>query len=554
MRKPSHLYLCLLFMVTALLAAKQFLVGGYYCVILLDDTRVYVGWARQFLQGLGEGVFYPRWLPDECNGYGSPTFLLYPPLFFYATAAMAELTGSLLVGMNLVRWLSLFLTVAGVFCLLREIFTTRSAFMAALCYLLFPLTILQQYICGSFAATVSTVWYAPLLLQLLRHHRGRKASPLIWGGLCYGGLLLTHLINAYMFVLVMAALLLALALVARRPAELWALPVVVGLGALVSAAYLLPVAFERSHLQVSAFVTQGPGFLYSYFFFYPNRLHLIPPHVIKFWQGFHRMYLVYELLLVAVLACSLLRLVRSRARQLSTEKAASLTAAFLAVALLTMYPTVGASEWMWRSIPFFNYIQFPYRWVPLTALLCTPAAAWLWAKQEEALPAANFVKAATVTVLAMAAVDLCYIWEARGVTEAELSAQTSPSPREHMPAGAAVAGLLSSGKAEVTAGRGSASVVRWQSTRREVAVIADGAVTIRLRTFYFPGWRSYLDGSPAAVGIEPGSGALLAQVPPGRHRLELVFEDTPARKLGKALSLASLPALAVLLLIFRRPR
>src|SRR6185369_7110824 len=116
-------------------------------------------WARQFLQGLGEGVAYPRWLADECNGYGSPTFLLYPPLFFYATAAMAKLSGSLLVGMNLVRWLSLFLTAAGVFCLLREIFPARSAFMAALCYLLFPLTILQQYICGSFAATVSTVWY-----------------------------------------------------------------------------------------------------------------------------------------------------------------------------------------------------------------------------------------------------------------------------------------------------------------------------------------------------------------------------------------------------------
>jgi hypothetical protein len=319
----------------------------------------------------------------------------------------------------------------------------------------------------------------------------------------------------------------------------------------VSAAYLLPVACERSHLQVSAFVTQGTGFLYSYFFFFPSRLHLIPPPGVKFWQAYHRMYLVYELLMAAVLACSLPRLVRRGARSLTTEKAAPLVAAFLAVALVTMYPTIGASEWMWRSIPFFKYIQFPYRWLPLTALLCTPVAAWLWAKQEEAASAATFAKAATVTVLAMAAVDLAYISEARWLTESDLSAETAPSPREHVPAGAAVGGLLPSGRAEVMQGRGSATVVRWQSSHRELAVAADGPVTIRVRTFYFPGWTSYLDGRPAAVRIESGSGALLAQVPPGRHRLELAFEDTPVRKVGKAVSLASLPALAGLLLVFR---
>ncbi|HJV65362.1 MAG TPA: 6-pyruvoyl-tetrahydropterin synthase-related protein [Geomonas sp.] len=553
MRKPTvknRLYLCLLCLATTLLAAKQFVSVGYYSV-LHDDTVTYVGWARQFLQGLREGVWYPRWMPDECRGYGCPTFLLYPPLSFYAAAAFAELTGSLLLGMNMVRWLALYLTSLGIYFLLREHLTPRSAFLAALCYLLFPFTVLQQYLCGSFAATVSTVWFAPILVHLLRYHRNRHWAAVIWAGLCYGGLLLTHLINAYMFSFVMGGLLVCLATGGRRVATLWALPLVMAIGALVSAAYLLPLVCERGDLQLASFVTQGAGFDYRYFFLFPSRVHLIPPSV--FWPRFYRLYLVHELLLLGLLGYALLRLVRvGRTPGDFQNTGAPLCRLFAVLALLTLYPTIGASQWMWRLVPFFNYIQFPYRWLQLSVFLCTPVAGWLWAVQERACPARTFRASVAMTMVAMATVAVCWIQQAHGLTGKELAAQAGPSPPEHLPVGVEAGSLQRAARTAVVEGRGTAAVLRWQTTRRLVAVMAGENLTIRLGTLHFPGWRAYLDGNPLTLKAEAGSGAMLARVPSGSHRLELEFVDTGPRLLGKALSLASLTLLAGWLVALRR--
>jgi hypothetical protein len=77
------------------------------------------------------------------------------------------------------------------------------------------------------------------------------------------------------------------------------------------------------------------------------------------------------------------------------------------------------------------------------------------------------------------------------------------------------------------------------------------AFTARFNTFYFPGWRAYLDGEEREIRISQPYALIEVSIPPGAHTLLLRFEDTPVRLLANGLSLA---ALLVTLIILVRSR
>jgi hypothetical protein len=68
---------------------------------------------------------------------------------------------------------------------------------------------------------------------------------------------------------------------------------------------------------------------------------------------------------------------------------------------------------------------------------------------------------------------------------------------------------------------------------------------LRLFTFYFPGWQAYIDGRPAPIEVSAPDGFITLWVPSGPHEVLIQFEDTPPRRLGYAISGASLLGLAV---------
>jgi hypothetical protein len=98
-------------------------------------------------------------------------------------------------------------------------------------------------------------------------------------------------------------------------------------------------------------------------------------------------------------------------------------------------------------------------------------------------------------------------------------------------------------------GGGKAEVVSWKSAERILDVNADEALAVRFSTFNFPGWTAYMDGDRENIKTEADTGAIMVNVPKGYHRLKLVFQDTPARKAGKMISLVSLIALFSILIV-----
>ncbi len=73
-------------------------------------------------------------------------------------------------------------------------------------------------------------------------------------------------------------------------------------------------------------------------------------------------------------------------------------------------------------------------------------------------------------------------------------------------------------------------------------------------TFYFPGWQAAVDGQPIPLAPFSERGLISAEIPAGRHRLELWFTETPLRRAANLLSGATLLiTLALLAASLRRP-
>ncbi len=107
-------------------------------------------------------------------------------------------------------------------------------------------------------------------------------------------------------------------------------------------------------------------------------------------------------------------------------------------------------------------------------------------------------------------------------------------------------------KAEMLEGEGEITSKEVKNSSRRYEINAQTPLKMVDYTFYFPGWNLYIDGDPTPIEFQDPSyrGVITYQVPQGEHNVELKFEDTKVRMLGKAGSIVSLVILAVLF-IFR---
>ena len=82
------------------------------------------------------------------------------------------------------------------------------------------------------------------------------------------------------------------------------------------------------------------------------------------------------------------------------------------------------------------------------------------------------------------------------------------------------------------------NIEEWKSEKRVIDIIAFTPSLLRVSTFYYPGWNAEVDGQ-AFIAAEKKSGAMLIEVPAGKHTIRLSFVDTPLRYYAKLISLIS---------------
>jgi hypothetical protein len=106
--------------------------------------------------------------------------------------------------------------------------------------------------------------------------------------------------------------------------------------------------------------------------------------------------------------------------------------------------------------------------------------------------------------------------------------------------------------AEALAPDASIEMIRAGGASDELWVRSPDGTALQFYTYYFPGWRVYVDGERLpqdALRPEGVHGLLTVDIPAGEHHVLLRWGDTPLRLIGKSLTLACLLLALVLVAI-----
>lgn len=500
---------------------------------------------REYLEAWRGGAWYPRWCPDLYGGYGYPFFEYYAPGVFFASSAIAKLTGlGPIAALEVVVTICAAATALGTYGLIRGATGRRdAALLGAACYVFLPYRCTDLFARGDLAeyCAYCLAPFALWLYRALARSTGDRAAALACGAaVVHAAMLLTHTLLG-MFATEGVAIYALVLVWRRRPRAAVLVGAALGFAIAIAAVYVVPAFLERDLV----FLDRVIGDRYT-----PWQNAVAPA---AFRDPFFTPGWPFAIGLVAWAGSFAVA---------RTRRAALRAAVPWAIALAmtaAMLPGVVA---IWKLLPFGAQTQFPWRLLGLIGLASAIGIAMWWA---ELVPASRgALIAAVVLCLPLPALlsDQRRVTEEYAVpdTPAQIrAAWTStavmdeylPRTVAHAPTGPrAQLAWTDDADARVTARE-------LDGLHLELELDAPHATRATLGVFGFCGWHvRTLDGpAPARLRTGDGDGLLRVTVPrAGHYAVEVYFGRTTLRTTAAAISLLALLALVPALRRLARQR
>jgi len=531
----------------SLFAALPLAGPGYF--FDAHDAPHTIFFLTEFDAALRDGVWYPGWATDQALGYGYPTFVFYSPLAYYGAEGFHLLGAGKVAA---IKWTWALATVASglaMYACGRHLLGRQGGWLAAVVYVYMPYHLADLYVRAALAEYCAFVWMPLALLAFHRLVEEPTARQVGLAGLAYGALLMTHHVTGLAFTPLLASYVLFCLLRAKtdRPGRLArAAAALAGalLGLGVAAALLLPAFGERRFINQEQWVRAS----------YDYALHFLhPAHLLSAAWGYapgrpgtpggmsFQLGAVPFLLASAAVLSAWHRPARERAPVLFFGGATALL-------IFLMSPL---SAFLWRLLPVAALIQFPWRLLALTAvtlallsgqgakdqgLILVWGGVVLLASFPYTLPHNTPVPDMAEGPLLTIEFEMKYT-DMRGMTAwTKEMPPDSPLVEQYRAGGPLVT-------AEALAPGATVEMIRAGGASDELWVRSPQGTALRFYTYYFPGWRVYVDGRRLADGeLRPETvyGLLTVDIPPGEHHVLLRWGDTPLRLAGKALTLGCL--------------
>jgi hypothetical protein len=498
-----------------------------------------------------EGIVFPRWSEWTNHGFGEPRFIFYPPLSWILGAALILLPGSAapLVYIVLVQ------TFAGLFAyfLLRNLVNRRAAILAAGCYAINPDALLMTYIRSDFAEQLACAFFPLLLLAALRlsgllDESPPRRSSLALFAIPYATIWLSNapagVIASYSM-----ALLFAWAAFSQRswrPLLRASAAFTLGLG--LAAFYIIPAAYEQRWVNISQALSSGLLPVQNFLFTWINDAE----HT---W--FNWIASICALLLIVILALAALfsRALAQKSRSRPTGIALLILGG--AATLLTLRFTLP----LWNYLPKLRFVQFPWRWMSIIALV----AACFLAFAMERRRAWTWFAAILLLLAPLAYFQIQNTWwdddDLPTMRDALVSGQGFDGTDEYdplgddhlnLPADAPPIKILSPDSETESVSDAHFQIRRWSATQKQLRVDTPSEARVALRLLNYPAWRVTVNGKTISPDRLDDINQMVVPVGPGTSEIAVDFTRTKDRTIGDAVSLASL--LFTLFLLWIQPR
>lgn len=538
-------------------AVKSLFVPGYFTAH--DDEQI----ARIFVldKAIKDGEIPVRWVSDLGFGFGYPLFNFYPPLSYYA-ADLFHLTGfSFIDSAKFIFILGFVLSSLFMYLWSKEHFGRLGGMFAAILYVYAPYHGVEVYVRGSLPDFAGYALF-PLAFWLTdRLFKTKKVSYSIILGISLALIPLMHILNLLSFTPFFAIYVFYLLFVFRKEFKkiisLLSLSLLISLG--LTAFFLIPSILEKSYTMVDKVNT---GELYSYNLHFVYLRQFInspwgyggsipgPDDGLSFEIG--KIHLFSALLALSIFCYAFLK------KKLLDFKVPILT--FLCL-LFSIYLISFYSGWIWDRVKLLSYLQFPWRFLSLTAVFSSFMGGFVIQFIEK-----HFGKSIALiflVILGSAAIMLMIpdfkpqkylnVSDNYYTNYGDISWRVSKSSFEFVPKG--IATKLSDIKTtqvdldrkdiptspyKILKGDTNVKVLSNKTVLKEFELNAENNSTIQFNTFSFPGWKAFLDGKSIQYKDNNKLKLITVDIPKGRHAFILKFGNTLPRAVGNAITLVTI--------------
>ncbi len=491
-----------------------------------------------------------RWIPDMGYQYGYPQFNFYPPSVFYLGGVLNLLGIQVVDSVKILFMLGFLLSAMTMYIFLKALIGNWSAFVGAILYSFAPYKAAEVYVRGSLSEFWAFVFFPLIFWSTLQLIKLGKLKYLLWLSVSIGLLLITHNLMSFIFLPLFTVWALAVSFVWKR----WgALPKVVAgslLGAGLAGFFILPVILEGKYVHLETltggyfdwrqhFVSLQQLFLSNHFGY--GSSYLGPNDDLALSVG-----VVHWMLGAIAIIFSVLTFKKER-------KVASLVFILSILELIVVFLMHQKSTFIWESIPYLKWLQFPWRFLSDSVFLLSilgAIAVYFIGKFNTKLE----VVLSVVIILSLILLHGSFfqpkewfdISDQEKFSGQSWEKQLTISIFDYLPI---YAKLPPNKKApslpEVLDGEAIFINYKKGSNYQEGLIEVKNKATIRLPLFDFPGMEVTVDQKKVnhrhndCRKQEYCLGLITFDVDKGKHALKAKLEDTLVRTLGNIITLGS---------------
>ncbi|OGG21561.1 hypothetical protein A3D03_02490 [Candidatus Gottesmanbacteria bacterium RIFCSPHIGHO2_02_FULL_40_13] len=539
-RRFNIIFEILLLTVLSYWVLKPLLVKGYFP--MHDDTQP----ARIFemAQALKEGQFPVRWVGDLGYGAGYPLFNFYAPLPYYI-GALVYLTGlNAIYTAKITFGIGIILSALLMYFFLKKIAGRTAGMVGSIMYLYAPYHAVNIYVRGALGELYAYSFIPLLALgiyQLFSYNTKQNVRRgVLWGTMGLSGMILSHNILGMLgliFLLLFIALIYIYLLVKKLNLKIMLPLGLIGIFSLMLTSFFwMPAVFEKQYTNVESVVRGGSNF--SDHFVYPDQLWnsawgyagSAPARA----DGMSFMIGKFHLILTVI--SLFLYLMFFKRKNNSYGNVFLISAALF---ILSTFMMLQSSRFIWLLIPFFKYIQFPWRFLNFSLFFLVLSILYLFTflKENQKKTLSALVIIFSILFYAKFFQPAMYITstDADYISAANLTGKMSAISDEYLP----VKFIKKNGQEIIDSHNALSSINARvdidRFTYKEIAINSPESGEYISPFTFFPGWEAILDGKKTSV--KETFGRISLSVPDGESKLTLKFTDTPVRKIANTISI-----------------
>lgn len=490
------------------------------------DGRVHITTISMYHDLLVKGKFPIVWV-DAWGNYGFPLGLISYQATSYVGGLLQIVVGSPTAAYNALFWIATFGSAVLAFVWFRGHVGEKAALISMIFFVLAPYHIQNIYVRGALPEYVSTVFLLLTLIgvqKVFEMNRRAGCIAVLSGTLL---LALTHpmMLVTGSLVLIPYTLYMWQA-TGRSVVRLLRVGVCASTGLLLASFYLLPLLLEIKYFYYGV----GDKLRPSGFLSLEQLLSPLAPYFGSSHPGPPGLSLRLGVLeSIAVALGTLFVAVKSKEKRQFFFFVLVLTLVLIALILPASLP-------LFAHVTFLNNLQYPWRLLSVVSLVIPLLIALLFDAYGNSV---HFVM--LVCLLFFTRVPQLY---GKDYVLTPLSAyqftETNLHTKNMAPvwAGESADYPVHREKVAIVEGTGELSNLHIENSRRDFHVHATTTVRMADYTFFFPGWKVYVDGTEVNPEFQDPKyrGVITYHLSPGDHDVSVRFISTRIRKVGAGLS------------------